>query len=47
VADLFQRLADVNSPGTRKVLVKADRIADALGLDHELLDSLLADLGLE
>ncbi len=47
VADVFQRLHDVNNAGTRKLLLRADAIADALNLDHELLDSLLADLGLE
>ena len=46
-ARLFQHLADQNTPGTRKLLVKIDEVADNLGLDHELLDSLLADLGLE
>ena len=47
IADFFQHLADQNTPGTRKLLVKIDAVADELGLDHELLDSLLSDLGLE
>jgi hypothetical protein len=44
---LFQRLHDVNTPATRALLEKFDAAADALGLDDELLDELLADLGLE
>ena len=47
IAAFFQHLADQNTPGTRKLLVKIDAVADELGLDHELLDSLLSDLGLE
>ncbi len=46
-ARLFQHLHDVNTPGTRALLEKFDAVADALDLDDELLDSLLADLGLE
>jgi hypothetical protein len=46
-ARLFQHLHDVNTPGSRKLLQKFDAVADALSLDDELLDSLLADLGLE
>ena len=38
---------DGNTPTARKLLARADAMADTLGLDHELLDSLLADLGLE
>jgi hypothetical protein len=47
IARFFEHLAEQNTPGTRKILVAADNVADNLGLDHELLDSLLADLGLE
>jgi len=43
-AKLFQHLADENTPAARKLLVKADAVADALDLDHSLLDNLLADL---
>jgi hypothetical protein len=43
-ARLFQHLHDVNTPGTRALLQKFDDAADALGLDDELLDSLVADL---
>ena len=46
-ARLFQHLHDANTPGPRALLQKFDAAADALGLDDELLDSLLADLGLE
>jgi hypothetical protein len=46
-ARLFQHLADQNTPGTRKILQRIDEVADSLGLDDTLLDSLLADLGLE
>jgi hypothetical protein len=46
-AMLFQYLHDANTPGTRALLVKFDFVADALGLDDELLDSLMADLGLK
>lgn len=41
IARFFEHLAEQNIPGTRKILV----VADELGLDHELLYSLLADLG--
>ncbi len=46
-ATYFRQLAEENTPADRAVLVEADRIADELGLDDELLDSLLAGLGLE
>ncbi len=42
-AKLFQHLHDVNMPATQALLQKFDAAADALGLDDELLDSLLAD----
>ena len=43
-ARLFQYLHDVNSPRSRALLQKFDAVADALDLDDELLDELLADL---
>ena len=46
-ATIFHRLAEQNTPAARKLLVKADEVADALGLDDTLLDSLLAELHLE
>jgi hypothetical protein len=47
IAEFFQQLAEQDTPGTRKILQKIDAVADELGLDHELLDGLLVDLGLE
>ncbi len=47
IASFFQHLADQDTPGARKILTKIDAVADELGLDDELLDSLLVDLGLE
>ncbi len=46
IARFFEHLADQNTPGTRKILVAADKVADELGLEHDLLESLLEDLGL-
>ena len=45
--NLFRHLADVDSPGTRKILVKFDDALDALGVQDDVLDSLLVGLGLE
>jgi hypothetical protein len=45
-AKIFQRLHDVNTPGSRSLLQKVDAVADELGLDDTLLEELLADLGL-
>src|SRR5262249_27805982 len=47
IARFFTHLAQINTPTSRAILVAADQIADALGLDDSLLDSLLEDLGLE
>jgi hypothetical protein len=46
IAAFFQHLADQDTPGTRKILQKIDAVADELGLDHELLEDLVAGLGL-
>jgi hypothetical protein len=46
-AKVFQHLHDVSPPGTRALRQTFDADADALGLNGELLDLLLADLGLE
>ena len=43
-ARLFHYPHDANTPRSRALLQKFDSIADALGLDDELLDSLLANL---
>ncbi len=45
-ARLFQHLHDANTPRSRPLLEKFDAAADTLGLDDELLDALLAGLGL-
>jgi hypothetical protein len=47
IAKAFQELAEANTSGTRKVLVKVAQVVDAESVDDELLDSLLADLGPE
>ena len=44
IAALFTRLAEADTPRSHAILTAADRIADALGLDDSLLDSLLDDL---
>ncbi len=46
IGHLLTHLAEANTPRSRALLVKADQIADALDLDHPLLDLLLDDLGL-
>jgi hypothetical protein len=46
VVELLRQLAEWKSPTARKVLMRADRIADSLDLEHALLDSIFADLGL-
>ncbi|MBI3838062.1 MAG: hypothetical protein HY288_09030, partial [Planctomycetia bacterium] len=47
IAKYLEHLAQENTPKASAILVKADQVADALGLDDELLDSLLVSLGLE
>ncbi len=46
-ATIFEGLAVADTKLTRSILVEADKVADELGLDDGLLDSILADLGLE
>ncbi len=46
-AAIFEALAAANTKLTRSILVEAEKIADELGLDDVLLDSILVDLGLE
>jgi hypothetical protein len=46
VARYFEHLAEENALKSRAILIKADQLADALGLDDELLDGLLAGLNL-
>jgi hypothetical protein len=47
VAKFFEHLAQADTAKSRAILVKADRIADSLGLDDELLVGLLVGLGVE
>jgi hypothetical protein len=47
IANFLEHLAEQDTPRARSLLVKADQVADALGLDDTLLDSILSDLGLE
>ncbi|MGD9721333.1 MAG: beta strand repeat-containing protein [Pirellulales bacterium] len=44
IAAYFQHLAEVDSPGSRKLLTRLDAIADELGLEHDLLDDIVAGL---
>ncbi len=46
-ATILRALAAADTKLARSILVEADKIADELGLDDSLLDSILADLGLE
>ena len=45
-AMIFEALAAADTKLTRSILVEDDEVADKLGLDDELLDSILVDLGL-
>jgi hypothetical protein len=47
LAAFFDHLAHENTAKSREILVEADPLADALGLDEELLDGLLVGVGLE
>ncbi len=44
VAKLFTALADANTPTTRSLLLAANEVTDALGLDDSLLEELIAGL---
>ncbi len=44
IAAFFQHLADQDTPGTRKLLTRIDEVAGELGLEHDLLDDLVAGL---
>ncbi|MBI3837817.1 MAG: glycoside hydrolase family 25 protein [Planctomycetia bacterium] len=44
IAKYFEHLGHEGTPKTKAILVKADKVADALNLDDTLLDSLLAGL---
>jgi hypothetical protein len=45
IATFFEDLAAKDTPKARKILIAADELADSLGLDDDLLDSLVAGLG--
>ena len=45
IATFFEDLAAKDTPKARKILIAADEVADSLGLDDDLLDSLVAGLG--
>jgi hypothetical protein len=47
IATYFQHLAHEDTAKSRAILVEADRVADEMGLDDELLDELVVGLGLE
>ena len=44
IAQLFTKLAEVNTPGTRSLLLAANEVTDALDLDDSLLESLIDGL---
>ncbi len=44
---IFEALATADTKLTRSILVEANKVADELGVDDALLDSILVDLGLE
>ncbi|REK05963.1 MAG: hypothetical protein DWQ37_22835, partial [Planctomycetota bacterium] len=44
VARFFERLAEADTPGTQRVLERIHDVVTDLGLEHDLLDSLLDDL---
>jgi hypothetical protein len=46
-AKYFEHSAQENTLKSRAILVKADRVADVVGLNDELLDGLLVGLRLE
>jgi hypothetical protein len=41
IANFFQHLAHEGTPKAKAILVKSDRVADALGPDVEVLDGLV------
>ena len=46
IAVYFQQLAAADTPDDQAILLEADQAASDLGLNDDLVDSLLADLGL-
>jgi hypothetical protein len=47
LATYFEHLSQKDTAKSRAILVEADQVGDALGLDEGLLDGLLVKLGLE
>ena len=47
IAKFFEHLAHDDTAKVRPILLQADRVADALGPDDELLDLLLGQSGME
>ena len=45
--NLFRHLAEADTEGTRKILVKFDNALDAMGIEDDVLDALLVGIGLE
>jgi hypothetical protein len=41
----FQHPAHEDTPKAKAILFEADQVADALGLDHELVDGVVVGLG--
>ena len=46
IAVYFQQLAAADTPDDQAILLEADQAASDLGLNDDLVESLLADLGL-
>ena len=46
IADYFRQLAAEDTADDRSILVEADQAAQELGLNDDVLEALLADLGL-
>ena len=46
IADYFRQLAAEDTADDRSILVEADQAAQELGLNDDVLEGLLADLGL-
>jgi hypothetical protein len=47
LANFFEHLAHENTAKSRAIVVEAEQVADAVGLDDEVIDGPLIDLGLE
>jgi hypothetical protein len=47
IANFFQHPAHSATPKAKAILVEADQVADEVGLDDEMIDGLVAGLGLK